>query len=915
MERRNNTLLLKIFLIRILPVSCTLFASLASWSQQKNIHAYASMAEKIYLQLDNKVYTTDKTIWFKAIVTDAVEHVPTKLSGVLHVDLIDPNEKPIESKLIKITDGIGDGFFELNQNYPEGLYLVRAYTEWDKNFGSDFFFKEYIQVFASRPKAKASPINNVTLIGGQNNERRIKAVFDPLAIDSLHTKDITLFISLDEKKDTLSIKKNGTGNYLLDYPVPAGCQFVTFQVETKNHVSYSRSIILSKDYLDLQFFPESGEMVHGLPVVLGFKALDSAGKGKIIEGDIVNRKGEIIASFKSNSLGMGSLRLAAVDSTEQYMARIAFTSENGPQKKMYALPPIAPRGNMLSVTKAGQKIRVQASSNYLVNDSLFVRTSCRGVAYFDVKGRLKNGVLEFSLPANSLPEGIIAFTLMKDSLSPVAERLYFNELPESRIRISIAPDKEMYTQRGQTKLLIETKDQEGQPVNASLSVLVLNKEQLGSMQDTRQNILSYLLLSSDLKGAIENPGFYFGTDTSRFDALDALLLTQGWRKYNYTRPTGKIVFQPELTITVSGHVSGGLWGNKQRKGTTLTMMTFGKPPFVDTQTSDSLGRFSFAVNDQYQQSLNILIQTNNKSGVKKDYTITLDKKEPPPVLFDHIKAVEKPDSIVQEYVKKSVERKKAEDAFIAATEGVTLGEVVLKSYAMTPERKAVIDKYGKPGVIIEGDEIREKEAKWSYGLYSVLLFNFPDKIRIERRMDGNLYAVHFNGEVTLVVIDGIPVMPYDYPLISAIPPSEVKSFEVIDYAKNFTSLYCELYPRACLNAPATGNVIAIYTYGKKGIFGANRAVGLTKAAIQTFAAPREFYAPKHEQLTQQDWLKPDLRTLIHWAPKLKTDSSGRASVSFYNADLTGSMQVIVEAISENGEIGYRQFSYEVKKEE
>lgn len=914
MKRRNNTSPLPFFPVKILLVCCALSASFVSRAQQKPIHSFASMAEKIYLQLDNNVYTTDKTIWFKAIVTDAIEHAPTKLSGVLHVDLIDPNERPVENKLIRISNGTGDGFFELNQNYPEGLYLIRAYTEWDKNFGQDFFFNEYVQVFASAPKTKAYPISNITLIEGQHNERRIKAAFDPLAIDSLHNKDIRLFISFDEKKDTLSIKKNGAGNYLLDYPVPAGSRFVNFQMETKNHVSYSRGIILGKDYLDLRFFPESGEMVQGLPAVLGFKALDSTGKGKMVAGDIVNYKGELIASFTSNSSGMGAVRLPVADSTERYTARVILNTESGPQKRMYELPSVAAKGNILSVSKAGEKIKVQACSNYLINDSLLVRASCRGAVYFDVKGRLKNGVLEFLLPANSLPEGVIAFTLMTDSVSPVAERLYFNERAETRIRLSIAADKATYTQREQTRLMIETKDMDGQPVNANLSVLAVNKEQQGMMQNTRQNILSYLLLSSDLKGNIEDPGFYFANDTSRFEALDALLLTQGWRKYHYSRPAGPIMFQPEFTITVSGRVSG-LWGNKQKKGTTLTMMTFGKPPFVDTQTSDSLGRFSFAISDQYQQSLNVLIQTNNKSGVKKDYTITLDKKEAPPVLFDHIRSVEKPDSVIREYVQKSIERKKAQDAFIAATEGITLGEVVFKSYVMTPERKAVTDKYGKADVIIEGDDIRAKEAKWSYGLYSVLLFNFPDKIKIDRRMDGVLYAEHYNGEPTLVVIDGIPVMPYNYGLIPAIPPSEVKSFEIIDYAKNFTSLYCEIFPDRCLAAPPVGNVIAIYTYGQKGIFGANRAVGLTKAAISTFAAPREFYAPRHEQLTQQDWLKPDPRTLIHWAPKLAADSTGRTSVSFYNGDLTGTVEVIVEAISGNGEIGYRRFRYVVKKKE
>ena len=116
-----------------------------------------------------------------------------------------------------------------------------------------------------------------------------------------------------------------------------------------------------------------------------------------------------------------------------------------------------------------------------------------------------------------------------------------------------------------------------------------------------------------------------------------------------------------------------------------------------------------------------------------------------------------------------------------------------------------------------------------------------------------------------------------------------------------------------MKVPVWGNVIAIYTYGGKGIYGANRAVGIIKAAVPVFSASKEFYAPKYENLQHQDWFKPDLRALVYWEPKLKADSLGKASTIFYNADNTGEMQVVVEAISEKGEIGYKEIVYDVKK--
>lgn len=878
-----------------------------------NLYSFASWAEKIYIQLDSKVYTTDKTIWFKAIVTNAMDHAPTKVSAVLHVDLIDPNEQIVEKKLIRIENGLGDGFFQLSQNYTEGPYLIRAYTEWNRNFDSDFFFKEYIQVYATSSNMEVNPIQNITLIEGQNNEHRVRAMFDPLTIDSLHSKDLTLYISVDDKKDTVSIKKSGKNSYMLDYTVPGNSHFLTLKVHTKNNFNYSRTIILDKDYMDLQFFPESGELVHGLPNLIGFKALDSIGKGKPIEGEILNSKSQVIASFKSNQLGMGSVMVLNVDNKEKYVARILTPAQNGVQKT-YPLPAITSRGNVLSVKKNGDKINLKASSNYLVRDSIFVRASCRGKAYFDIKGRLQDGNLEFSLQANILPEGIIAFTMMTTPMNPVAERLYFNERPEGRIQISLAADKQSYAQRELTKLSIETKDKEGTPIDASLSVMVLNKEQ-GQMQESRENILSYFLLSSDLKGQIEDPGFYFTDEGSSYPDLDALLLTQGWRKYKYTKPEGRILFQAENNLTVGGYVGGTFSQNKEKAGIDLTMMTFGEEHSFQNQTTDSLGRFSFIINEEYGKNIDVLIQSTNKSGKLRAYTINLDSKESPGISFDHIRTVEKPDSIVLAYVSKSIADKKTEDAYIRSTEGIVLDEVIVKARLMTPERKLVEEKYGTPKVVIEGDDIRKKEQKWSYGLYSVLMFNFPDKVKVQSY--GNiLYASLFNSELTLVVIDGIPVMFYNYKLIPDIPPSEVKSFELIPYAKNFRSIFCEAIPEACVyNPPTVGNVIAIYTYGGKGIFGVKPPVGIGKLSVPVFSTPREFYAPKYEQLKTADWLKPDSRTLVHWEPKLKTDSTGKASAFFYNADNTGMIQVLVEAISSNGEIGYKELNLNIRKRE
>ena len=875
----------------------------------KTIHSNASIAEKIYLQLDRKVYITGNIIWFKCIVSNAYNHVPSTLSKVLYVELITPDETIYEKKLIKIENGIGEGFFNLDKNLHQGLYLIRAYTQWNKNFGTDFFFEEYIQVFAQNDEEKM-PISNVTLIKEQTNANRLEACFNPIEIDSLHKNNLTVFITLDNKKDTLVIKREKDKKYWIDYPVNNESQFVTLQMQTANQQKYSKTIVLNEEYLDLQFFPESGELVHGLPSKVGFKALDAKGQGKMIQGDIIDDKDSVITSFKSNPLGLGSFVLEIIDSTKTYFARMSFQSGVN-QILLYPLPRVASVGNTLSVTKQGENILVTAWSNYIRNDSICMRFSLRGMSFYETKVFLKDSALEFSVPHNQLPEGIISFTMFDKQMQPIAERLYFNERPESRLNIALSTDKDIYAKRELSKLSIKTNDSNGTPVKANLSLLVINKQQMGKMQSERQNILSWFLLDSELKGEIENPGFYFNNDSSMHNDLDALMLTQGWRKYNYAKPYNELTFKPEPSLSVSGHVSG-VFSGKKRKKAEMTMITFGNSKTVYNQIADSLGNFKFILDDEFGQKMNVLIQSSKKTGKEMNYTVSLDKKESPPVIFNHVKTVEKLDSVVQVFAEKNIERKKIDDAFPLQAGNILIDEVEVTAYRLTPNRKKVMKEYGKPTQVIEGKAIVEKEQKWSFGLYSVLMFNFPDKVRIFDAGGGNLYASVIGSDLTLVVIDGIPAKLHEYQNIPYIPPSEVTSFEIIQCADNFHSLFYEVFGHNPPDGLLCSAVIAIYTRGEKGIYGASKPVGFTRAAVPIFSATREFYAPKYENLQPNEWYKPDLRALIHWKPVLKTDSLGNASASFYNADNIGKMMVIVEAISAKGEIGYQAIDFEIE---
>ncbi|MFO7658802.1 MAG: hypothetical protein R6W78_17205 [Bacteroidales bacterium] len=864
--------------------------------------------------MDANVYTTGSNVWFKCLLTNAVNHVPSMLSGVLYVELISADETILETKLIKIDNGIGQGFFFLNENMPGGLYLIRAYTQWNKNFGTDFVFQEYIRVFVS-DENKEEPIEIVRLTKKPNKELFLEAYFNPHVIDSLQKNKLNVFISLENIIDSLSIRRGKNNKYWFECLIPDSFQVATLKMQTSNNLKYSKAIVLNKDYIDLQFFPESGELVHGLQSKVGFKALSANGEGKIVQGDIVNEQDSIIVTFNSNSLGMGSFVLNEVDSAKNYFAKLRQTT-NEIDKIMYALPDISPMGNVLSVKRKEDSVLLNCMSNYLKNDSIYLQISCRGIFYYEIPASLKNGIFRDFIPINSLPEGIIVFKMLNKWMQPVAERLYYNEVPVNRLNITLSTDTDNYQKRNKTGLNIQTTNSQGQPTQANLSILVINKKLKGKMQSYRQNILSYFLLDSELKGDIENPGFYFSKDSLKHDYLDALMLTQGWRKYNYSRPLGKFNFQNEPSLSVSGKVSNPFSKNRIKK-VGFVKMKYDNNILTYSEITDSLGRFNFYLEDLYGKDIDISIQSTDVSGKETNHIVTLDKKGLPHISFNHMKMAEKLDSFVYSFVEKDIKRNEIDKAFQLSAWDILLEEVEIKSFRLTPERKMVTEKFGKPNDIIGGKELQSKEDKWTRGIYDLLDYYYADKIRITENSYGEMSAKVWGSDITLVIIDGIPVkFCYgEYSFIQHIPPSEVVSLEIIEQPKNWYDLYYEANNTSPPPGAATCSIIAIYTKANKGIYGAYIPRGLTRAIMPVFSESKEFYSSRYENSNYKNSRIPDLRTLIHWQPILETDSLGNAMTTFYNSDIPGEMRVVVEAITEKGEIGYQEIDYKVEGKE
>lgn len=899
---------------KILPIVFTLslcfFISHSISAQSKGkITSDAGFSEKIYLDVASTIVTTDDGVWFKCLVTDA-DQIPTQLSKILHVELIDFDEHIIDSKLLKIEKGLSSGFFNLNEKLSSGRYQLRAYTEWNKNFGDDFISTVYVDIYKPKEvKENQQVIRSVVLSESISGEKILSAKAYPSLLNSKYKGKLKMYIHTEDKTDSVVVKKEEDNGYNLNYVLPKNTinARIEFQLDSvrvrnfdyKKFNSYSKTIVIDKNYFDLQFFAEGGKLVNGLASKLAFKALDYNGKGKEVTGTIVDDKNDIIRSFASNSLGMGFVEFTP-DISKTYHAEIV-GQDNVVYK--YILPNIVKEGLVLQVKEEGSFIDLTINTNQKDLQEVYVKTMSKGVNCGSFFLDFIDGKANKKIDKKRYPEGIVKIQIFGKQANIIAERLFFNYKEENRLSLKTSLTKNIYKQREKTTININTKDKNKDPLTTNLSVLVINKALLGTSKNKQNSILSYFLLNSELKGNIESPNYYFDKkNKDRRAAMDVLLLTQGFKNYKYESPlsTEKFEFLPENGLSISGKATS-IWGKEKplNKGIELTIL-YG-PMKVLTQQVKFDGSFNFKLNDYEKEKFKIIFQSKDKKGKKKEIKINLDTYKIPEITYEKQEQVYLPDSTFVNIVKQSEKVKEAEIAFKIAEGTIELDEIELTGYNMTPARQKMKDKYGLPDLVIEGEELLKKAPKWHYGINSIIWSSFFDDIKVISRYDCIRYRLD---GFPLTTASGRPII-----FVDDIPIEEIKSYEVI-FKPTFNGSEIRDIQRDTCQRLA---IISIYSYTGKGPNYIRKNRGIDTFYTQGFAPKVEFYTPKYENTNEYNWNIPDLRSVVYWNPNLETDKEGNAKVEYYNGDNTEEMLIIVEGITKNGKIGYDEISYQVEE--
>ena len=505
---------------------------------QNALNTYAAhfQNEKVFIQLDKTIYKPTEAVWFNVFVRNNYNFMPS-ISEIVYVELIAPNGKTLKTLTLLAKDGMAAGDFQLTDGYNGGLYKLKAYTRWQRNTGD--YFEKTLQIQKTVLPKLNMKLEFARKAYGAGDEVVADLKLDNIMNEPLANSEFDFTVSLagqqiltekaitDENGKTeikfLLPKDLTTNDGLLNVLIP----------HNGSTESIARTIPIVLNKIDVQFLPEGGDLVANVQSNVAFKAINEFGQPADIEGEIYNSKNEKVANFSSYHQGMGSfLILAKAD--EKYTAKI--TKPVGISES-YVLPLAkANTANLNIIEQTKDKIIVRLASNVAANYVLTL-TAREKIFFTKVLDNL-NGEKTIEISTNDLPIGIAQLTLFSAN-QPVAERLAFVN-PHQQLNIDIETDKENYRLRETVKAKIKVTDENGNPVKGQFSVSVVDETLLTHADDKQANILAYFLLTSDLKGEIKEPNFYFEPTEAddrvdRKKALDYVLLTHGWRRFGWEK--------------------------------------------------------------------------------------------------------------------------------------------------------------------------------------------------------------------------------------------------------------------------------------------------------------------------------------------------------------------------------------------
>lgn len=689
----------------------------------------------------------------------------------------------------------------------------------------------------------------------------------------------------------------------------------------------------------VRFFPEGGQLVKGISSIVAFEATSRDKGAADVEGTVVLPSGEELAHIRSLHDGMGYFEYKPEEKAG--VAKIDYEGST----YQFDLPEALPQGYVLRIDNRREMLDITvARSSQAMKDTLAVFVSSQGRPYkcmtLDFEDELN---CQFRISTKELPPGVQQISLVNLKGETLCERFCY-VMPRSSMLLACKTDHALYRPFEPVTCRIKARDHLNRPVQANLSVSIRN----GVESDFREydhSIYTDLLLVSDLKGYIHQPGFYFENQSAeRFKMLDVLLLVRGWRKYDLSRLIGKRPFLPrylpETSLTLYGQVES-YFGKALRNVGVSILARRDSVSIAGMTKTDSLGYFSAPV-DGFSGSMDALIQTRNE-GKKWN-------KQAVVKLFRNFE----PSLRKLDYYELNPEWKETGDL----KQLLDTLDIAYKDSVFGPDHHLldeVVVNAKRLNLLLKQTERFEKEILGYYNITQVVdkmrdkgeaVYNLPmllKELNPNFRLSDSL-SLHYNNSRVLFIVNG-GVLSYgktDYVLdkdVDAIKSIMLyydqaggesvfvmnkQSNRVTKFtANNFWSgrwqdgdlsdlplqdaigadsgpdaLWGEKDRKTMKKSPLQKSSVVVCSITTIDDWDPNKTYkarrGIRHTYIQGYNEPLEFYSPAYPD--GAPLYTEDSRRTLYWNPNVKTNEKGEAVIRCYNSDNSAPLIINVETL-------------------
>lgn len=637
----------------------------------------------------------------------------------------------------------------------------------------------------------------------------------------------------------------------------------------------------------VQFFPEGGNLLEGTANTVAFKAIDQNGYPIAVIGDVKDSKGKTVASIKTIHDGMGSFELTPTPGSKYY-ADVQIT---GGQHKSITLPPSVKTGASLKLFNRGSRIFYQATIANPEDTSfqeMMVVAQVQQQLVYKASLSVAEGRISGFIPTQYLPSGIVQVTLFSNQGLPISERLAFvkkNDQLTMYFENPVISTEER--DRNTIELIIPD------TLKTSLSVSVTDADQV-MQSDDQNNIISHLLLTSDLKGYIHNPAWYFQDSTqAKAEALDLVMLTNGWRRFSWEKilkdsmPLIRYPYEQGLSLKGKAYTKGRFPLANGKVDLIFKQLIDSSTGFTSVPTN-SKGEFDLG-QIQFLDTVLVYHKGNDKEKAWKDVEVEFDshffeKSAPvtfpypmrPPALLDN--------SALQKFLTTAWEGNRVNRSI--ASRAILLKEVNIREKRITPAE--TMDKKYTSGMFTTGDGYSFDLSKETPTAFNVFQYLQSKVAGLQITGDYNNPSLSWRGGKPGLYLNEMPV---DVSMLTNVNINDIALVKV--FRPPFMGGF----------GGGAGGAIAVYTKKGGDNTGDSNVRGFTMNKKVGYSVVKEFYSPDYA-VHKETHALADKRLTLYWNPHLQVDSvSHTAKIKFYNNDFSKHFRVVVEGIAEDGRMG------------